>query len=133
VVAVDERLVNPTLGASDGGQTNPWDHAYPNGGIFDLVTGTWSALPNPPSANEVDGTGVLTATGAYYGASRGWVLDTTTNSWVHIRPQGCLRAISGSTVVAAGRRLFVFGGATWKRERYRLVDDAWTWTPPRPG
>jgi hypothetical protein len=120
------RLVNPTLGASDGGGTNGWGRSYPNGGILDVAAGTWSPLPDAPSENDWEGTGVLTADGATYGAAGGYVLDMTSARWLRI-PR--LPYVQARTVVAAGRDLFLFGGARFKRGNGMLLATATTWSP----
>ena len=106
------RVVNPMLGGS--------------GGVLEVRTGTWSPLPDPPSENDWEGTGVLTRTGAGYGAAQGYVLDMTSSTWLRIPP---LAPAQSRTVVAAGRDLFVFGGARFKRLRGRLLATAKLWSP----
>ncbi len=125
-----DRLVNPTFGTSDGGETNGWHRAYPNGGILDLRTRTWSELPDPPSTRDWVAGGVLTATGIQHDYTHGWLLDTSSDTWIRIPRLLRGRDAQSRTVVAAGRRLFAFGGTEWKGSDYRLLDAAWTWTPP---
>jgi hypothetical protein len=121
------RLVNPALGTSDGGETNGWGRDYPNGGVLDARAGTWSPLPDQPSQDEWEGTGVLTAGGATYGAAGGYVLDMATGAWLRI-PK--LPFVEARTVVAAGRDLFVFGGAHFAGGGPgRLIASAKTWSP----
>ena len=111
------RLVNPTLGGRE----------HPNGGILDVAAGTWSALPNPPSENDWEGTGVVTADGATYGAPGGYVLDMASGAWLRI-PR--LPYVQSRTVVAAGRDLFVLGGARFVGGgQGRLIATAKTWSP----
>ena len=122
-------IVNPTLGTSDGGATNGWDRAYPNGGTLDPAAGTWSALPHPPSANHREAAGVLWADGAAYFAGGGFVLDVPSGTWREIPRRAA--DVSGATVVAAGRDLLVFGGArfTARRPGGRLLRTARLWSP----
>ena len=121
------RIVNPLLGSSDGGAVNGWGRSYPNGGVLDVQGGSWGALPNPPSANEWEGTGVLTPAGAEYGAAQGYVLDLASSTWLRIPP---LAYAQSRTVVAAGRDLFAFGGARFDdRGRGRLLGTARIWSP----
>lgn len=138
-VPVGDRLVNPSLGGEDGGEVNGWGRTYPHGGILDLRTGTWSALPNPPAGDVeggrmVAGVGLLTPSSGHYFAEHGWVLNTATDRWLRLpeinEPNGYEQ---GRTVVAAGRDLFVFGGARFAdTEAFRgdLLNEAWTWSPP---
>jgi hypothetical protein len=126
VAGGEGRIVNPTLGSSDGGETNGWGRSYPNGGILDVGSGTWSELPDPPSENHWEGAAVLTADGGHYGAPNGYVLDTTTQTWQRI-PR--LPEVQSRTVVAAGRDLFVFGGARFERFKGILLANAKTWSP----
>ncbi len=122
-------IVNPTLGTSDGGETNGWGRAYPNGGILDPAAGTWSPLPSPPSAGHPQAAGVLWADGAAYSADAGFVLDVPSGTWLAVPRRGA--AVSGETVVSAGRDLFVFGGARFSpaHPRGRLLRTARRWSP----
>ncbi|HEX6076373.1 MAG TPA: hypothetical protein VFZ32_14060 [Micromonosporaceae bacterium] len=131
-VPVGGRLVNPTLGGEDGGKVNGWGRSYPYGGILDLGTGRWSALPNPPAEDAEDaGVGLLTPSDGHFFAERGWVLDTATDRWIRIpeinEPNGY---VQGRTVVSAGRDLFLFGGARFAGTEADLLNEAWTWSPP---
>jgi hypothetical protein len=138
-VPVGERLVNPSLGGEDGGKVNGWGRSYPYGGILDLGTGRWSALPNPPAddaegGRQVAGVGLLTPSAGHFFAERGWVLDTATDRWIRIprimEPPGYVQS---RTVVSAGRDLFLFGGARFgDAEGFRgdLLNEVWTWSPP---
>ena len=122
-------IVNPTLGTSDGGETNGWGRAYPNGGILDPAAGTWSPLPDPPSASHWEAAGVLWADGAAYFADAGFVLDVPSGTWLEVPRRGA--EVSGETVVSAGRDLFVFGGArfTPAHPGGRLLRTARRWSP----
>ena len=120
------RIVNAMLGSSDGGETNGWGRSYPHGGVLDVRGGRWSALPDPPSESEADGAAVLTRTGATYVAPRGFVLDMTTSTWLRIP---ALPDVQSRAVVAAGRDMFVFGGARFERGRGRLLATAKIWSP----
>ena len=123
-------LVNPAPGGADGGQVNNWGRTYPNGGLLDPGTGRWSPLPDPPGGEEL-GAGVRTATTALYPTVAEAVLDTESGAWAKVPdiPGG---DASGRTVVAAGVRMVVFGGAQWKGSRAeegKLLDTTWIWTP----
>jgi hypothetical protein len=128
-----DRIVNATLGSSDGGETNGWGRSYPNGGVLHPRSAAWSALPDPPPGEHWQSGSVLAETSACYVAPHGWVLDATRDRWLRIPSLQRGAQIQGRTVVAARRRLFVFGGVRWKRGfDYQLLDDAWSWTPPPP-
>ncbi len=122
-------LVNPTLGGADGGQVGNWGRTYPNGGRVDPATGAWSALPDPPPGEAV-GAGARTGTTAVYTGLADHVLDTTTGTWqaVPALPGGDTR---GHTVVAAGIRMLVFGGARPRlsQDSAELLNTTWLWTP----
>ncbi len=125
-------VVNPALGTSDGGATNGWGRAYPNGGILDPATGAWSALPDPPSANHWEAAGVLWADGAAYFARSGYVLDVPSATWLEVPRRAA--DVHGETVVSAGRDLLVFGGARFARRHPggRLLNTARRWSPDPP-
>ncbi|MBG0566421.1 hypothetical protein [Actinoplanes aureus] len=121
-----DQLINPMLGGADGGQIGNWGRTYPYGGSVAPATGVWSALPNPP-AGDPPAAGARTATTAIYLGDRGVVLDTTTGAWqtVPAVPGG---QVTGRTVVAAGTRMVVFGGAR-SDGTPAVIGDAWIWTP----
>jgi hypothetical protein len=121
-VRAGSRLINPTLGTSNGGEVNGWGADYPNGGILDATAGTWSHLPSQPTGLKF-AVGVLTDADAFYFASRGWVLDATTDRWLRV-PRRRRAATQGETVVTAGRDLLVFGGA----RSGRLLRRTWLWS-----
>jgi hypothetical protein len=124
-----DKLVNPTLGGEDGGEVGNWGRVYPNGGSLAPTTGEWAPLPNPP-AGSMFGAGAYTDANAVYFGGDGAVLDTTTGSWQSVPtvPGG---NVTGRTVVAAGVRMLVFGGAQWKASQSggTLLDDVWIWAP----
>jgi hypothetical protein len=131
------RLVNPALGAADGGEVNNWGRSYPYGGVLDPQTGDWSALPAAPDPAEAYAVGVLTRESAsYFGPGPGLVLDTTAWRWLPVEPlgDGSEDLVTGRTVVAAGQDLFVFGGARWHTAdllHAELLNDAYAWSPSR--
>jgi hypothetical protein len=128
---VDEgRLVNPMLGAADGGD-NTWGRTYPYGGILEPASGQWSTLPNPPDGEEDFGSGVLTKSAGHYFGYQGWILDTATGTWTEIQSLEPDELVTGRTAIAAGDDLLVFGGARWKEHdsEATLLDDAWIWSP----
>ncbi|WP_144127330.1 hypothetical protein [Catellatospora sichuanensis] len=122
------RLVNPSLGGADGGQVGNWGRTYHNGGVLDPATGTWSALPDPPPAEW--GGSAFNATSAVYASSSGPVLNAATGRW-SVLPPLTKDEVTGHTVVAAGNRLLVFGGARWPEQtRAELSAQTWLWAPP---
>ncbi|MBW6435036.1 hypothetical protein KZ829_14940 [Actinoplanes hulinensis] len=125
-LAAGKELVNPMLGGADGGEVNGWGRTYPYGGGVAPATGTWSDLPKPPSG-DVYSAGARTGGTAVYFGSDGVVLDTTTGTWQRVPaiPGG---DVTHRTVVAAGVRMLVFGGASFDGTP-AVVDDAWIWAP----
>ena len=121
-----DKLINPTLGGADGGRIGNWGHTYPYGGSLAPATGAWSSLPSPP-AGDPPAAGARTATTATYFGDSGVVLDTTTGAWqpAPTVPGG---PVTGRTIVAAGVRMMVFGGARWDATP-AVVGDAWIWAP----
>jgi hypothetical protein len=117
------RLVNPALGGADGGEVGNWGRTYPFGGVLDPATGAWSPLPDPPPGDAL-ASGARAGSAAVYIGLADFVLDVTTGSWQRVPafPGG---DSTGHTVVAAGDRMFVFGGA----RDGALLDAAWIWTP----
>lgn len=126
-IRATDRLVNPTLGGADGGQIGNWGRTYPYGGSIATATGQWSPLPNPPPGKSA---GAHTDTTAEYVGVEGNVLDLATGTWQRVPalPGG---TTTGSTVVAAGARMLVFGGARWNRSQAdgTLLSNAWIWKP----
>jgi hypothetical protein len=129
-VVVGGRLINPMLGGADGG-ANTWGRTYPFGGILDLASGEWSALPNPPDDEDDFGSGVLNGAASRYFGYGGWILDAARNTWLEIPPLEGEELVTDRTVVAAGADLLVFGGARWKEQSFEaaLLDEAWIWSP----
>jgi len=124
-----DKLVNPTLGGADGGQVGNWGRTYPYGGMVVPATGQWSALPDPPGGESA---GAYSGASAVYLAATGAVLDITTGSWQRVPtlPGG---PPAEPTVVAAGARMLVFGGAHWDRAQTKgtLSNTARVWSPDR--
>ncbi|GAB4054214.1 Kelch repeat-containing protein [Catellatospora paridis] len=120
------KLIAPALGGADGGAVGNWGRTYPNGGVLDPATGTWSALPNPPGGWHASAFGT---TSAVYAERTGPVLNAATGQWGAIPPLP-QDDVTDSTVVAAGNRLLVFGGARWPKEgKAELSARTWLWTP----
>ncbi|HEY0774675.1 MAG TPA: hypothetical protein VGD51_11375 [Nocardioidaceae bacterium] len=104
------RLVDPTLGGADGGETNGFGRVIPYGGRLDPATGAWSPLPDAPT----EGTGgwPVEAPGGPLVAAEGWLYDDADGAWTRLpRPEDS-PATPGSAVWA-GDVLVVHGGADW--------------------
>jgi hypothetical protein len=120
------RMVDPEPGTLDGGTVDPWDRAYPVGGVLDPATGRWTRLP-AELADDADGWGV-NASGGRWVATYGQVYDTDTGRVSPLsRPDGA--PDEGVTATWAGDRLLAFGGATFGSEGAKVVDRAWLYTP----
>jgi hypothetical protein len=131
---VGSRLVNPTLGGTDGGEINNYGRTYPFGGVIDPASGRFTPLPKAPRAKPYDeSAGVVTADGALYRGSEGLLLDALTDSWITIPSLPDGRA-AARTTVAAGTDMFVFGGGVWPGPdgKGELINHAWLWSP-HPG
>lgn len=118
-----DRLVNASIGRSDGGETNNWGRFYPHGGTLDPVTGTWGRLPAPP-AEQGAYTGIDAAGEEWIVSSDGWALHVPSGIWVELAaPDG---APFQPAATWAGDRLFVWGGMTAAGE---LLHAGWAWVP----
>jgi hypothetical protein len=104
------RLVEPTLGGADGGETNNYGRVIPFGGRLDPATGTWSALPDAP--DQGSGGWQVEAPGGPLMAAEGWVYDDTRGSWARLRrPPGA--PDEPGSAVWADDVLLVQGGSDW--------------------
>lgn len=115
------RLVEPTLGGADGGQTNGYGRTIPYGGRFEPATGTWSRLPGAPE----QGTGgwPVEAPGGPVVAAEGWVYDDAGGTWTRLpRPAGA--PVTPGQAVWVDDVLVVIGGTAWHG-----VDEPAEWTP----
>jgi hypothetical protein len=122
--AAGGKLILPALGSADGGEVGNWGRAYPNGGILDPASGTWSKLPRAPADDAVSG-GVLAGSRADYFGTNGWILDATAGEWIGIPT---LDQVTGRTVAAAGTDMLALGGVRWNGPRGRLLRETWLWT-----
>lgn len=68
----------------------------------------------------------------YYGNTHGLVLDLRTETWLSMPDLRGDWFGGGDTTVAAGRDLFVWGGADWPEgdDDGELLADGWIWSPP---
>ena len=126
------RIINPTLGGADGGQTNNWGRVFPFGGMLDLEGEAWVVLPQPAGSGSFGGP---PAAGAGYVVSReGWALNVEELAWVLVgRPDGGPE--SGGAAAWADGNLVLFGGVRFGGNGGNggtLIGGAWEWLPPEP-
>lgn len=120
------RLVDPTLGGTDGGEVNNYGRTIPYGGALDPATGTWSALEGTP--DEYSGGWAVDEPGERYSAVEGWIYDDGDavgdgRGWARLdRPAGA--PAEPGKGVWVGDLLVVLGGADWGD-----LDDPDDWTP----
>lgn len=115
------RLVDPTLGGADGGETNNFGRVIPYGGLLDPATGAWSRLPDAPG--EQTGGWRVEAPGGPLVAAEGWLYDDAEGAWTRLpRPEDS--PATPGPAVWAGNALVVLGGADWD-----LPDRPDEWTP----
>lgn len=127
------RMVDPTLGRSNGGEGDNWGRDIPMGGVLDPASGTWRPLPSAPGLADNDGWGVE-ALGGPLSAVSGWVYDDRVESWTLLAPPSGAPPTPGSAVWA-GDRLVVLGGVDPAEGSTldALSGDAWMWTPGDAG
>lgn len=132
----DGRLINPTLDAADGGETNPYDRSYPRGGILELESGEWLALPDPPVDPYVPGAFIGYSAGSpdELLSGYGWLFDPATGRWQSLPAPPDNSSIpvprNGSTVLFAGPDLVVWGGFLYGEDgRGEMVATGWMWRP----
>jgi hypothetical protein len=109
----------------DGGEVDPYPHAYPAGGILDPRSGAWSELPDD-FTEGVDGWGV-NASGGRWAATYGQVYDTETSRVTTLpRPDGAPDL--DVSAVWAQDSLLAFGGVTFGQQT-ETTNRAWLYTP----
>lgn len=130
-IADGPRLINSQLGAGNSGEDEQpvREGDAPNGGIVDLRTGRWSALPDPPSENHWEGGSVLTSSALHDGTADNWTFDVTHDDWIRVPPLPRDADTTGSTYVGAGRHLLAFGGVRWDDLEGTLLNGAALWEP----
>jgi hypothetical protein len=129
--AVGSRVINPSVGTSDGGEVNDWGREYPHGGVLDLATGRWSALPPAVGEPEPSRYASMPAAGdAALLVGQGWALDPAAGRWEPLAPpEGA--GEEGQAAAVGDGRYHLWGGVRWSADG-ELTDQGWTWTP-RPG
>lgn len=106
------RLVDPTLGGSDGGEVGSYGRTIPLGGALDPATGAWSPLEGTP--DQPSGGWAVDEPGERYSAAEGWVYDDGDaagegRGWTRLdRPAGA--PAEPGTSVWVGDLLIVSGG-----------------------
>ncbi len=104
------RMVDPTLGGADGGETNNYGKTIPFGGVLDPATGTWSRLPKAPAEGS-RGWPVDASDGAVIAAG-GWLYDDAVGGWTALsRPKDA--PPTPGVAVWARDTLLVLGGTDW--------------------
>lgn len=107
-------------------------HFGGSGGLFDPTSSTWAPLTTG-SAGTFDSNqvaGVLGQDDAVYVDASGWVFDLERSEWLEIEPIDDRSVFPHSSVTAAGRDLFSFGGERWTSSDGELLGDAWMWITP---
>ena len=106
-VAVAGRLVWPSTQTADGGTTDGWGRAYPEGGVLDPSTGRFTPMTKPPT--PVGGMGESPTTGHLAGVS-GHLLDPVTGDWTRVpEPPGGSR--DGAGWAGGTDTILMWGGA----------------------
>lgn len=105
-------------------------HFGGSGGLFDPASGTWSPLTTPARFDSDRVAGTLGQDGAVYVDASGWVFDVDGPEWLLIEPLDDRSLFSTTSVTAAGRDLFTFGGERWTSSDGELLGDAWMWIAP---
>lgn len=101
------------LGHERGGSS--WDR-FPLGGVLDLDTRTWRALPERPEGpvrlGSMPQSFESIAVGDRVVSSDGLLIDPRAGSWEAI-PESDAFGREGASVVWTGSELIVWGGVTW--------------------
>lgn len=117
---IDDRVfLNPHFGP-DGG------------GVLDLATDTWGAIPD--DGEDWDGedwggdaAGVIGSAAARYEYSHGWVFDARDDSWREVPAR--VSEVYDESVGSVLQDLVVFGGQVWKGDDGELSSETWVWHP----
>lgn len=123
--AVGNRIISPTLGGTDGGQTNNYGRTVPYGGILDIGTGHWVPLPNPPPDAGYHRTPAAGDEQLLLGGQE-WAYQPQSGAWTRLpRPDGA--ADEGQAGAVGNGRYYIWGGARWSDSM--LSSDGWVWSP----
>lgn len=131
-----DRVVDASVGSSDGGGPEPGDYGreVPHGGILDLGTSRWSRLPSLPKES---GRGwAVHSSGDRMVAAAGWFYDDERGTWTPApRPPG--GPDHPGPAVWAGDQLVVVTGerrpAGDRADDYEEIRDlrVWSWSSRR--
>ena len=106
-VRVGSTIVWPSLWSLDGGETDNWGRAYPEGAIFQPTTGEWSDMPAEPSKHG--GLSRLVVTDGLVSLD-GNLLDPVTRLWTGVpEPPGGARY--DEVLVGGADSVMLWGGA----------------------
>ena len=109
-----EKLVDPSLGGSDGGETDGYGRIVPFGGAITLPDGEWHELEGEPQVDpSQDGGGWLWgAAGERFVVTASHLYDAASDTWSELpSPEGLPQMLG--TVAWAGDTLVVLGGTDW--------------------
>ncbi len=123
-----KRLVDPSLGGADGGETNPYGRTIPYGGAFDPETQRWTHLDNVPG--ESTGGWTAEALAGPLAATGGWVYDDRERTYSKLLQPAGAPPDPGSAIWADGK-LIVVGGVDFSKGMTEdaLSDKAWIYDP----
>ena len=124
-----DRIINPSVGSSDGGDVNNYGRLYPFGGILDPASGSWASLPSGAD-QPTQFTGYTAGNPDLLLNFEGWVLDVAGGRWLALDAPD-QRDSQGSAVTWAGSDLLVWGGVVWDGDNGILVNTGWMWRPDR--
>lgn len=138
---VGDQLVSALEGSADGGETNNWGREIGYAGLLDLVSGTWSELPERAERDPLDGFMVPgEVSGECTIVSGAWVLDVPTLTWGRVPDLPADEHLQGQSAAfadtAEGGVVLLWGGSAWPRDTMAggdLIADGWMWTIPEPG
>lgn len=107
---VGGRVVWPRLGSADGGEIDNWGRSYDYGGIYDPDVGTWTGLPDPPSAGGLPGPAIVAGGGLV--ELGGHLLNPVTLEWTTV-PALPVRDLAGATTAGGDESVLVWGGGDY--------------------
>ncbi|PZF79575.1 hypothetical protein [Jiangella anatolica] len=133
--AVGDVLVSALEGSADGGEVNNWGRDIPYGAVLDPATGAWSALPDRPERDPLDGFMVPgDVSDEQTIVSGAWALDVPAQAWTRVPELPVDEHVQGQSVAFAGGVVFLWGGSAWGDDMSdgELLADGWVWTVPTP-